>query len=183
MLDHGLELRPLEQDDWVALKALRLHALRSEPHVFSRRYDDEVHTCDADWRQLASNDSHAQRIFGLFDGETMIGLTAIFSDQEDPTAKTAVLAMSYLRPSYRGRGLSHLFYQERLRWARGEGGFTRIRVSHRLSNAASRAANQSHGFREIATVARLWPDGTSEAEVFYELRLDRDPEPVKSADQ
>jgi|SRR5579884_1480074 len=169
---HEFTIRPLEKSDWQTLKLLRLEALRSEPHVFSRRYDDEAGRSDEEWQQIASNENAGQQVFGLFAADEMIGITAIFTDREDPTGKTAVLAMSYLKPCYRRRGLSNLLYQARLDWARTQGTFASIRVSHRLSNAASRQANQRHGFTEITSVDRMWPDGTAEPEVFYQLTLD-----------
>jgi GNAT superfamily N-acetyltransferase len=173
MLDNEFHIRPLGEDDWEAFKTLRLHALRSEPRVFSRRYEDEAGLSDAEWRAMAGNADPERCIFGLFAGSEMIGLTAIFTDWDDPTKRTAVLAMSFLLSPYRGRGLSRLFYETRLDWARARGSITRVRVSHRRSNDASRRANQRYGFRHVTAVDRLWPDGTTEPDVSYELILER----------
>jgi hypothetical protein len=41
----------------------------------------------------------------------------------------------------------------------------------RASNAASRRACERHGFMPVRTATRTWPDGATEDEIIYELRL------------
>ena len=57
-------------------------------------------------------------MFGLFDGDCLIGITAAFALAEDPAAQTAIFGMSFILPEYRGRGLSRLLYEARLEWTR-----------------------------------------------------------------
>lgn len=38
----------------------------------------------------------------------LIGITAVFAWNSDPTGQAAILAMSFIVPEFRGRGLSHL---------------------------------------------------------------------------
>lgn len=84
---------------------------------------------------------------------------------------TAFFWGSWLGPAHRGRGLSNEMYAARIAWSRIRG-LAPIQVSHRASNVRSKAANQRHGFTATGVVTeRTWPDGTVEAEVFYELRL------------
>ena len=49
--------------------------------------------------------------------------------------------------------------------------FERIQVSHRALNDVSRRAILRHGFIQTRRSPRLWPDGVTEDEVFYELAL------------
>jgi RimJ/RimL family protein N-acetyltransferase len=65
-----------------------------------------------------------------------------------------------------------MFYDARLAWLRQHPRFTRVVVSHRRSNEASRRANQRHGFTFTHTEGRTWPDGAKEDELYYELHLD-----------
>lgn len=164
-------MRTLEASDWEAFRKIRLHALRTEPGVFYASYDSEIKLLPADWRALTAGDDQHQ-IFGLFDSEHLIGITAVFTWRDDPTGTTAVFAMSYIRPEYRGRALSALFYETRLAWVQSKPQFSRITVSHRLSNEVSRRANQRFGFKMTDRVAATWPDGSTEDEVLYELALD-----------
>ena len=109
------------------------------------------------------------RVFGLFSGGYLIGITGVFTSRHDPTGATALLGMSYIIPGYRRRGLSVLFYEIRLAWIESRPQFARVTVSHRLSNEASRRANQRFGFHLTSRTPNVWPDGTNEEEVCYEL--------------
>jgi len=168
-----IQIRSLTESDWVSLRDIRLEALRTEPGVFSSTHEAECKWSDESWRSLAQGDERHQ-LFGLFDGATLVGITAAFSDRNDPSGQTAMLAMSYIAPAYRGRGLSRLSYEIRLNWVRSRAHFTRVRVSHRRSNEASRRANQRFGFRETGVHETAWPDGAIEDEVHYEKLIERD---------
>jgi len=146
--------------------------------MFFAAYRDEVVHPESEWRKLASNGEAGQRVFGLFDVDVLVGLTAVFTYNGDPSGSTAVLAMSYIRPEYRRRGLTRLFYDARLRWIHGNPHFRTIRVSHRRSNEASRRAIERHGFVRVGEAVRSWHDGATEEEVIYERRLGGAPWPT-----
>jgi RimJ/RimL family protein N-acetyltransferase len=162
-------MRPLERSDWRALKELRLLALRTEPGVFFSSHEREVAASDEVWQNLAAGEG--VQIFGAFEGAVLVGITGVFTHRDDPTGATAALGMTYLRPEYRGRGLSALFYETRLRWIREQPRFTRVAVSHRSSNEASRRAIRRAQFIPVGASSRTWPDGGVEDEVTYELHL------------
>ena len=79
--------------------------------------------------------------------------------------------MSFIHPDYRGRGLSELFYQARIDWARSQEGITRVIVSHRDGNEASKAANQKFGFVATDSTETVFPDGVLAKEYNYELKI------------
>jgi RimJ/RimL family protein N-acetyltransferase len=163
--------RALGPEDWEAFRDVRLHALRTEPGVFLSSYDREAAFLPAEWRSRL--DGIGRCMFGLFDGEALIGLTGVITDATDPSGRTALFVASYLRPEHRGRGLSAYFYEARLAWVRAQRQFARVVVSHRAGNEPSRRANQRFGFREVDRVVRTWPDGTPGEEVRYELLVER----------
>lgn len=78
--------------------------------------------------------------------------------------------MLFIQPAYRGRGLSALFHEARLDWAKMRK-FKRVIVSHRISNQASAAAIRRAGFAETHAENKLWPDGVEADQVFYRLDL------------
>jgi RimJ/RimL family protein N-acetyltransferase len=162
-------IRPLAPDEWTLFRDFRLFALRSSPGVFSGTLADALVRPEQAWRALIAGPGH--QVFGLFSGEPLIGITAVFADLDDSAGGTATLAMSFIHPDYRGRGLSRLFYDARLDWIRARPQFRRVTVGHRESNATSRRANQHHGFVYIGCKPRLWPDGTVEDDWSYELLL------------
>ncbi len=164
-------MRELQSDDWLALRELRLHALRSELGLFYKHPDEEAALPEDHWRALAAGGEGAQ-VFGLFDGERLVGITRTFTDSDDPTGRTVGFGMSYLSPEYRGRGFASLFYKTRFAWVRARPHFRRVIIAHRGSNVASRRTIEKFGFRCIERIPHRWPDGTDDDDVCYELLLD-----------
>jgi RimJ/RimL family protein N-acetyltransferase len=168
----SITIRSLDVAEWPQLRDLRLRALEDAPGVYSATYEEVARRSETDWRAMITDP--ARQVFGLFDVDTMIGITGIFTSSEDSSGQTAVLVMSYIVREYRRRGLSRMLYEARLAWARAHPKLTRIVVSHRESNEASRRANQRHGFVPTGRIdSRVWPDGSTEDEVFYELQLSK----------
>jgi RimJ/RimL family protein N-acetyltransferase len=165
-----ITIRPFEISDWQRFRDFRLAALAAAPGMFSSSHQRELLQTPEAWQHTIKGNDH--QVFGLFDGERLIGITAAFAWREDPTRRTAILAMSFIQPDYRRRGLSRMLYQARLDWIRAQPQFDRVVTSHRLSNEASRRANQRFGFVETHRKHRIWPDGVDEIEVFYEIILE-----------
>ena len=165
----AITIRELDPDEWETFRDLRLTALQAARGVYGSRYEDAVKRTEAVWRHTVRGERNQS--FGLFEGTRLIGITSVFRWDEDPSGETAILASSFILPAYRGRDLSRLLYDARLDWLRRRGDFKRVIVGHRLSNEASRGANQHYAFREFRREPHAWPDGTVEDEVFYEMML------------
>ncbi|MDF7777226.1 GNAT family N-acetyltransferase [Sphingomonas sp. AOB5] len=161
--------RRLAIADWRANRAIRIEAVAANPGLYFTTLAELEARSDDAWRAMLENSDLA--IFGLYDGNLLIGLTAAYIDRDsDPSGRTAGLAMSYIRPAWRGRGLTSLLYAPRLGWAR-EQGCTLIHVTHRASNLPSMRAIQRHGFTLTGKELHLWPDGEEEENFRYELML------------
>ncbi len=158
-------LRQLEAADWQLLKEIRLDALRREPTVFGSSLDKELQFLDSEWQNKLVDGNRAYFCLFSDDGET-VGLTATYGTVD----AAAVLVASYIKEAHRGRGLSALFYNARIGWARAKG-FKKAIVSHREDNLISKAANQRAGFSYTHSKERVWADGQPSPEVFYELDL------------
>src|SRR5690606_29692872 len=120
-------------------------------------YEDEVVKDDDYWQDML--DEHNCAVFGLYNDEKIIGIGGVFSSKSDVSGQTAILAMGYIEPEYRGRKLSRLLYEARISWARQQSQFDKIIVSHRRGNEASRRANQAFGFLRIGTEVIQFADG------------------------
>jgi RimJ/RimL family protein N-acetyltransferase len=165
----SISVRPLGRADWRTFRRLRIEALRREPGAYCVPLESALGRSDEEWQELV--DRFGQQLFVLFDGEHSIGIGAALTYRDDPTGRTAELAMSYIKPEHRGRGLSRLLYAARLEWIRAQPTFHRAIVSHRASNEASRRAIERHGFVLIHIGQTRWPDGALEEEWHYELQL------------
>lgn len=158
-------LRKFGPEDWQALKSIRLEALQINEHFFGRSYAEELAMTDDQWRSRVSGETSA--MWGLYDGDTCIGLTGLYMI---PDEGAVMFIASYIRPEYRKMGLSKLYYEARLAWAR-EHGYKLARIGHRAGNEASKAANQKFGFQYTHTVTKTWHDGTQVDDLNYQLEL------------
>lgn len=161
-------IRGFRSDEWALLRDFRLKALKEHQAVYTRRYEDEAAVSEAEWRERTNQKDG--KIFGLFDGWKLIGLTGVFSYWGDTSGKSAVLGMSYIDKAYRGLGLSRLLYQARIDWAKAAG-FERVVVAHKEGNEASRRANAAFGFKATHIETANFGDGSIANQHFYELDL------------
>ena len=77
--------------------------------------------------------------------------------------------MSYIEPQYRGQGLSSLLYQARIDFALSYEPWTKLIISHRDDNIASKNAMIRHGFQHVRSEEIKWPDGTIAFDHQYEM--------------
>jgi RimJ/RimL family protein N-acetyltransferase len=165
-------IRQLTENDWREFSQIRLKALQTDPLVFGSNYEKESQMTEAEWRSRLQAKDNA--IFLIYENETPIGMTGVSVDRNDPTKKTALFWGSWLAPNFRGKGLSELVYQARIKWAKEQPTVEKIIVSHRASNLASKRANQKHGFVLTHKNEKVWTDGATEDEIFYELEIKPD---------
>lgn len=161
--------RPFDPTEWETYRAIRLEALQKDPHVFGSNYEHEKSQEPKWWQGWI--ESPTSRCFGLFNDKKIIGCTGIITDTEiDLSGKTAVLIASYIQKTYRGARLGDLLYQARLSYAFAHAAWTRIIVSHREDNEASRKTNQRHGFVRTpkADKLQMWRDGKELKNIYYE---------------
>jgi RimJ/RimL family protein N-acetyltransferase len=165
----SITIRQLTENEWLKFSQTRLRALLTDPQVFGSNYEKESQMTEVDWRvRLRAKDN---AIFLIYQNETPIGMTCVSVDRNDPTGKTALLWGSWLTPQFRGKGISELMYRTRIEWAKRQPTVEKIIVSHRASNLASERANQKHGFVATRKEEKVWTDGTTEEEIFYELEI------------
>lgn len=168
MCNDNYFIRGFRDDEWKLLRNKRLEAVLENPKVYLGNYDSECALGDEHWKNLTAMQDG--KIFGLFAGLRLIGLTGVYRNKYDGSGKSVMLGMSYIERAYRGRGLSALLYEARLDWARANG-YERACVSHRDGNEASRKANAAFGFTWYATEETTYGDGTKALDHRYELRL------------
>lgn len=162
-------VRELAPSDWAAFKAIRLRALRTEPGFYGAAYADAAERTDAEWAALIRGDD--RQIFGLYDGDALIGIGGAYLDEGDPSRSTGLLVMGYVDPAHRGRGAAGLLLDARLYWFGKRAATTRIRIARRATNEPMRRLLERRGFRERTRTPKTWPDGGVDDEVVYELAV------------
>jgi len=163
----NIYIRALTPDDWQDLRTIRIRAVKKHTNVFLADPKDTEDKPKEHWQDVSGD----KQVFGLFDDQTLIGITGVFTWREDPDGHTGIMAMSYIEPAYRGKGYSALLYKARIDFSLEYKPWVKLRVSHRAGNEASRRAMIKHGFKLIGQKEINWPDGTRDLEYQYELDL------------
>jgi RimJ/RimL family protein N-acetyltransferase len=170
IMDKNITIKRLFLDDWPDLKAVRLAALKADPQVFLRRYDEEQQQADRYWQRSFTGEALCSKaIFGLYAGDKIIGMGGIHGEAD--IARAARLGGAYIAAPHRGQGLAHRLINARLDWARANALYDDVYVSHRAGNGASQAAIKKAGFSFVKETQIVWPDGVEDAELIYKLTL------------
>jgi RimJ/RimL family protein N-acetyltransferase len=160
-------VRTLTPEDWQDFAHIRLEALQIYPQNFGSSFKNESQNTQIEWQKwLGFTDG---RVFGLYLGTLLVGITAIRPLKEDPT--TGFMIASYIKAEHQGKGLSEKLYKTRIDWALAHSPWTRLITSHRDGNESSRRANQKHGFTYTHRVGKTWADGSVNDDIYYELDL------------
>ena len=162
-------IKQLAIDDWQDFKKIRLESVRLHNDVLGMSYDVESDKEDSYWKDTLS-DIYNGAVFGLYDEEKIIGLTAVFRHRKH-SADTTILCMVYIREGHRGQDLSDLLFGACINWSKSQEGINRIWVGHRAGNEASRRANQRHGFVLISTEDMTFGNGETDTHYTYELKI------------
>ncbi len=164
-------IRSLTPEDWEEFRSIRIRSLTMHAGYFLGKLDEVNELPDEYWKETL--DGNGKQVFGLFDKNVLIGITAIFTWLEDPTGKTGVMAMSFIEPPYRNKGYSNFFYKARIDYAKNNSKWDKLVIGHREGNEPVRKAVIKYGFEFLDTENIDWPDGTLDIEYRYELDLTR----------
>jgi ribosomal protein S18 acetylase RimI-like enzyme len=133
-----MRIRPVEREEWEALRALRLKALLDSPDAFSALHKDEASRPAREWQRWISGEGGRQpgkAITFVADDEGFHGMAtgAVF----DAEPKRGHLFGMWIRPAARGRGLGMQLLDAVAAWARDHGvRELELRVSEGNSPAA-----------------------------------------------
>jgi len=164
--DRHYTIRPFLESEVMLYKAMRLEALQIEAPVFGSTYEREVAFNEHQWMERITNKGAG--CFGLFCNDELVGITGLHIDGDD--SSLAHMTQSYICKAHRGKHLSRMFYDIRIKWANNHQLKT-LRIGHKESNIISKAANQRYGFTYVYSEPHIWPDGSKENILYYELVL------------
>ncbi|NRA65681.1 MAG: GNAT family N-acetyltransferase [Pseudobacteriovorax sp.] len=153
----------LDESNWRDFRKIRLEALKNHPDLFAPSEDETTFT-QADWKARLANPNAGT--FGLYSSDDIIGLTGIVVDRNDPTR--GIFIMSYIREAFRQKGLSSLFYKQRIEWASQHPTIKTVESGHVEGNQASYKANQRFGFRSTGSHEHIGLNGVKKRIFTYE---------------
>ena len=166
---NDIYIRPLTPDDWEDFRAIRIRAVNMHTGYVLVKPDETEKQPSEHWKETL--DGQGKQVFGLFDKDKLIGITAALTWREDPTGKTGIMAMIFIEPEYRGKGYSSFFYKVCIDFAKNYLVWDKLAIGHRKGNEPSRKGMTNHGFQFTETKEIDWPDDTRDIEYRYELDL------------
>jgi len=112
-----ISIEPIStQNVWV-FKAIRLRALKEDPHAFGSTYAKESQLTDADWMKRVQRWNGETGVgFLAMDAGVACGLAGSFLDENN--RGSAVLISMWTASTHRKRGVGRLLVNEVLNWAR-----------------------------------------------------------------
>ena len=131
--------------DAAALRELRLEALQAHPEAFGSDYESEVVQTAADWEKRIADQSVAA-IFVAEAGLRLIGMCGLAGNTRAKLRHVSMIWGVYVRPAWRGRGVSAalLASVEVLARARGQ---LYVKLAVITSNAPAIRAYERAGFQ------------------------------------
>jgi ribosomal protein S18 acetylase RimI-like enzyme len=133
-------VRALVEDDWAALRAVRMDALADSPSAFGSTLAREQAFTERTWRTRARG-SAATRLFVAWCGEAAAGIAGVHDEGDGSLQLVSV----WVSPAHRRRGLARELTSAALRLA-AEQGFEVIRLWVTDGNSAALSLYQSFGF-------------------------------------
>lgn len=149
---------------------MRVHALKSEPAFLYGDWETTAKHPKEYWVDILSNPD--KQVFGLLNGNKMIGITAVFPYWEDNTGTVGYLCWTYFLPKFRGSGGHKLLHKARVNWAKNTGKYKSFCTSCRQNNIAIKTNLIKLGFKYSHSFETDFPDGERDIEFFYTLDLD-----------
>lgn len=150
-------VRRVREDEWEALRDLRLHALSGAPRAFSTTFAEASARTEAAWRELGTRGATSERwaTFVAEEDGALVGMaTGSIADGSGPRV-VGVMQM-WVEPAHRRRGLASGLVEAVLAWAGERASTARLDVV--LGEDAAIALYTSLGFRDTGRRARVRDD-------------------------
>ncbi len=163
-------MKALTKEDWKSFRDIRIDMVTECPGYFLESSDQAKARSEQEWKDRLS--APISRLFGFYLSNQLVGLIGIFSYDKLPP-ECLKIGMLYIRPSYRGKGLCKSGYRACLDYAYSLKDFSKVIVSHREGNAASRAAILAAGFTQTTKTRKLFGDECVDFSCNYELEISR----------
>ncbi|MET9911199.1 GNAT family N-acetyltransferase [Streptomyces sp. NPDC006476] len=175
------KIRSIRADEWPAAKALRLVALQDPvaPLAFLETYDNALAHPDSFWQERAKGSCEgatgAQQIIAEGPDGEWVGTLTVLIEEAGATdwagfpveRRQGHIVGVFVRPEYRGIGLTEVLFDAGLEWAWAQGA-ERVRLIVHEDNGRAQRLYRKVGFVPTGVTVPL-PQAGGEAELEFAL--------------
>jgi GNAT superfamily N-acetyltransferase len=158
-------VRETTQQDWRALRDIRLAALRDAPDAFASTYDEQAAFTERDWRARIESGGTFLAYLPEVSASEPVGLAGGYR----LTPQVTELVSMYVRPRARGRKVGEALIDAVIGWARDKGA-TAVHLWVTETNKHARMLYERHGFNLTGERQPL-PSNRSVSELGMSRRL------------
>jgi ribosomal protein S18 acetylase RimI-like enzyme len=141
-VDKAVEIRVLEPDEWMLLRAVRLRALRDSPTAFASSLDREAAMTEDEWRSRLTTSTW----FVAQVGAEAVSLMCASTRWTDAADERHLMSV-WVDPAARHRGVARALLDAVTTWARADGA-SHLSLWVAVDNATARRFYAVAGFRE-----------------------------------
>jgi GNAT superfamily N-acetyltransferase len=171
--------RPVE-DDWAALRDLRIRSVADAPYAFLETLDEVLAVDEEGWRARVRRGAHseARQVVAVDDDGRWIGSAVVFISDGIPEyvlgrredGRRANLVGVFVDPDRRGAGVLDALLEDLSAWAREEKGIAALYLHVSEHNPRARRAYDKRGFLPTGMVdATAEQPGVAEIEMVLPL--------------
>jgi len=161
------DIRPVNEDDWRAMRDIRLDALREAPAAFGSSYPREAVFTETDWRRRARGHGFFAYLPEFRPGP--VGLVGAVDEENLGAPGAAQLVSMWVRPRARGRRVGTALIAAVLSWARARD-MARLNLWVTGSNRPARLLYERCGFTPTGERQPL-PSDPAQTEIGMTLLL------------
>jgi GNAT superfamily N-acetyltransferase len=171
-----MEIRETTEDDWAAVRDVRLRALAEAPLAFGSTFGRERDRTEEEWRRWAGRGRTGEGVLFVADeGGRFVGLAGGYpeaeADEDEAQAQAIHLVSMWVDPAHRGEGLGRCLVEAVVGWARDRGARV-VNLSVTDANDPAIALYTACGFRPTGDTQPL-PSNPAYGERKYRLDLTR----------
>jgi GNAT superfamily N-acetyltransferase len=158
---------PVREEDWRAMRDIRLEALREAPAAFGSCYARETVFTETDWRRRASGHGFFAYLPPYLPGLSAVPVGLVGGIEEGPGE--AQLVSMWVSPQARGRQVGTALVTVMVGWARDRG-LSRLVLWVTDTNRAARTLYERCGFKATGERQPL-PSDPARSEIEMVLAL------------
>ncbi|MFE1953772.1 GNAT family N-acetyltransferase [Streptomyces sp. NPDC059524] len=153
------EIRAVRDDEWPAVRELRLAALRDEmaPVAFLETYEQALEQPDGYWQDRTRNAARgeaARQFVSVGPDGRLVGTVVALVEEAGTddffgrpvTRRQAQIVGVYVRPEARGIGVTEALFEAAVAWSRGLEGLERVRLHVHEDNPRAAGFYRKFGF-------------------------------------